>query len=91
MANHKSAEKSIKSDHVKYLRNRYHLKTCKTFMKKIKKLTDKVAAVELLPTVFSMLDKLAARNIIHRNKSANSKSKLTKYVNGLTAAKEPSA
>ncbi|HLP35041.1 MAG TPA: 30S ribosomal protein S20 [Amoebophilaceae bacterium] len=86
MANHKSAEKRIRSNHAKYLRNRYQLKTCRTFIKKVKKLTDKTAAEALLPNVFSMLDKLALRNVIHKNKSANSKAKLAKYVNGLTAA-----
>ncbi|MGI2298792.1 30S ribosomal protein S20 [Candidatus Cardinium hertigii] len=85
MANHKSAEKRIRSSHTKYLRNRYQLKTCRTFMKKVGKLTDKTAAEQLLPKVFSMLDKLAAKNIVHKNKSANSKAKLAKYVNRLTA------
>ncbi|ROT47308.1 30S ribosomal protein S20 [Candidatus Cardinium hertigii] len=84
MTNHKSAEKRIRSNHTKYLRNRYQLKTCRTYIKKVKKLTDKMAAAELLPSVFSMIDKLAAKNIVHKNKSANSKAKLAKYVNGLT-------
>jgi small subunit ribosomal protein S20 len=85
MANHKSAEKRIRSNHTKYLRNRYQLKTCRTFIKKVHKLTDKTAAEELLPKVFSMIDKLAAKKIVHKNKSANSKAKLAKYVNGLMA------
>ena len=55
-------------------------------MKKVSKSTDKTAAEQLLPKVFSMLDKLAAKNIVHKNKSANSKAKLAKYVNRLTIA-----
>ncbi|CDG49383.1 30S ribosomal protein S20 [Cardinium endosymbiont of Bemisia tabaci] len=86
MANHKSAEKRIRSNHTKYLRNRYQLKTCRTFMKKVGNFTDKTAAEQLLPKVFSMLDRLAAKNILHKNKSANSKAKLARYVNRLTAA-----
>lgn len=86
MANHQSAEKRIRSNRTKYLRNRYQLKTCRTFMKRVSKCTDKAAAEQLLPKVFSMLDKLAAKNIVHKNKSANSKSKLAKYVNRLTIA-----
>lgn len=85
MANHQSAKKRIRSNHTKYLHNRYQLKTCKTFIKKLKKSTNKSAALELLPTVFSMLDKLASKNIIHRNKSANTKSKLMQYVNHVMA------
>jgi small subunit ribosomal protein S20 len=30
-----------------------------------------------------MLDRLAKKNIIHKNKAANNKSKLTKFVNAL--------
>ncbi|MGI2299681.1 30S ribosomal protein S20 [Candidatus Cardinium hertigii] len=86
MANHKSAKKRIRSNHTKYLRNRYKLKTCRTFMKKVGNFTDKTAAEQLLPKVFSMLDRLAAKNILHKNKSANSKAKLARYVNRLTAA-----
>ncbi len=55
-------------------------------MKRLTKITDKGVAEDLLPKVFSMLDKLAAKNIVHKNKSANSKAKLTKYVNRLTTA-----
>ncbi len=55
-------------------------------MKKVSKCTDKAAAEQLLPKVFSMLDKLAAKNIVHKNKSANSKAKLAKHVNRLTIA-----
>lgn len=86
MANHKSAKKRIRSNHTKHLRNRYQLKTCRAFMKKVSKFTDKTAAEQLLPKVFSMLDKLAAKNIVHKNKSSNTKSRLAKHINGLTAA-----
>ena len=86
MANHQSAKKRIRSNHTKYLRNRYQLKTCKTFIKKLKQVNEKRAAEALLPDIFSMLDKLAARNVIHKNKSANRKAKLSKYVSGLTSA-----
>ncbi|MBX9889699.1 MAG: 30S ribosomal protein S20 [Amoebophilaceae bacterium] len=86
MANNLSAKKRIRSNHAKHLRNRYQLKTCKTFIKKLKKLNEKTTAEALLPDIFSMLDKLAARNVIHKNKSANRKAKLSKYVSGLTSA-----
>jgi small subunit ribosomal protein S20 len=45
--------------------------------------TDKKAAEAKLPTVISMIDKLAKKNIIHTNKASNLKSKLTKQVAGL--------
>lgn len=83
MANHKSALKRIRSNEAKRLRNRYQHKTTRTFIKRLRNTTDKSEAQELLKTVSGMLDKLAKRNIIHKNKAANNKSKLTKLVNSL--------
>lgn len=84
MANHKSALKRIRSNNAKRLRNRYQHKTTRTFIRRLKETTDKAEASELLTKVVSMIDKLAKRNIIHKNKAANNKSKLTKYVNSLS-------
>ncbi len=83
MANHKSALKRIRSNNAKRLRNRYQHKTTRTFIKKLTEATDKSEAMELLRKVTSMIDKLAKKNIIHRNKAANNKSRLTKLVNSL--------
>jgi len=83
MANHKSALKRIRSSETKRLRNRYQAKTTRTFIKRLKNTTKKKEAEELLKTVSSMLDKLAKKNIIHKNKAANQKSRLTKLVKSL--------
>lgn len=83
MPNHKSALKRVRSNERKRLRNKYQHTTCRTFIKKLRKTTDPQAAAGQLNKVNSMLDKLAKKNIIHKNKSANLKSKLTKYVNKL--------
>ena len=83
MANHKSAKKRIKSSEVKRLRNRYQHKTTRTYLKKLRGLTDKVEAEKLLKEVTSMLDKLAKRNIIHKKKAANLKSSLSKRMTTL--------
>ncbi|MDN5200787.1 30S ribosomal protein S20 [Fulvivirgaceae bacterium BMA10] len=83
MANHKSALKRIRSNNAKRLRNRYQHKTTRTFVKRLRQTTDKAEAQELFKKVTGMLDKLAKRNIIHKNKAANNKSKLAKYVNSL--------
>lgn len=83
MANHKSALKRIRQSEVKRLRNRYYNKTARTALKEIRNQEDKAVATEQLPKVISLLDKLVKRNIIHKNKAANLKSKLTKHVNGL--------
>jgi small subunit ribosomal protein S20 len=83
MAHHKSALKRIRSNQAKRLRNRYQAKTTRTFIKKLKTTQDKAEAQELLKTVTSMLDKLAKKNIIHKNKAANNKSKLSRHVAAL--------
>ncbi|RNI25794.1 MULTISPECIES: 30S ribosomal protein S20 [Rufibacter] len=86
MANHKSALKRIRSNNAKRLLNRYQAKTTRTFVKRLRNTTDKAEAQELFKTVSGMLDKLAKKNVIHKNKAANNKSKLAKFVNTLAAA-----
>jgi small subunit ribosomal protein S20 len=83
MANHKSALKRIRSNDKKRLRNRFQHKTTRNAVKKLKELTDRKEADVLLKSVISMLDKLSKNNIIHANKAANLKSKLTKHVSEL--------
>jgi len=88
MANHKSAEKRIRANDTKRLRNRYYTKTARTAIKDLRSETDKKKAETELPKITSMLDKLAKKNVIHKNKAANIKSKLTKFVGGLGSAKK---
>lgn len=82
MANHKSALKRIRSNETKRLRNRYQHKTTRNAIKKLRD-ADKKEAEALLPSVISMVDKLAKNNIIHDNKAANLKSNLAKHVAAL--------
>ena len=83
MANHKSAIKRTRSSETKKLRNKYQHKSTRTVIKKLEQETKKAAAVKKLPEAVSMIDKLSKNNIIHKNKAANLKSKLTKKVNSL--------
>jgi small subunit ribosomal protein S20 len=83
MANHKSAEKRIRSTETKRVRNNYQHKSTRTFVKKLKTTTSKDEATKLLKEVSAMIDKLAKKNIIHWKKAANQKSKLTKKVNAM--------
>lgn len=81
MANHKSAIKRIRANNAKRLQNRYYAKTTRNAVKKLRTTTDKKEAASLLPKVVAMLDKLAKKNVIHKNKASNLKSKLAKRVN----------
>lgn len=84
MAHHLSAKKRIRQTETRRLRNRYYAKTMRNALKKLRSTTEKSEAEEMLPKVTSMLDKLAKRNIIHKNKAANLKSSLTKHVSELS-------
>ena len=83
MANHKSSIKRIRQEEKRRLHNRYYAKTMRNAVKKLRATTDKAEAVALYPSVQKMLDKLAKRNIIHANKAANLKSKLTAHISKL--------
>ena len=83
MANHKSAEKRIRANEAKRVRNRYQNKTTRTVVKKLRTTTVKNDALALLKEATSLIDRLAKKNIIHWKKAANQKSKLTRFVNKL--------
>jgi small subunit ribosomal protein S20 len=83
MANHKSSIKRIKQTLTRRLRNKYYAKTARNAVKNLRGTTGKPEAQELYKKVSSMLDKLAKKNIIHKNKANNLKSKLALHVNKL--------
>jgi len=83
MANHKSAIKRIRQSNKRRVVNKYFHKTTRNAVSKLRSIKDKKEASILLPKVISMLDKLTKKNIIHKNKSANLKSQLSKHVNAM--------
>ncbi|MCL4162539.1 UNVERIFIED_CONTAM: hypothetical protein GTU68_035311 [Idotea baltica] len=83
MANHKSALKRIRRNEAVRLRNRYQHKTTRNAIKKLRGEENKKDAEAMFPSVVSMIDRLAKRNIIHDNKAANLKSKLAKHIAAL--------
>ena len=84
MAIHKSAIKRIRQSEKRRLFNKYFHKTARNAVRKLKALTSKKEAAEFFPKVVAMLDKLAKRNIIHKNKASNLKSKLDKHLSSLS-------
>ncbi len=83
MANHKSSIKRIRQTSVRKLHNRYYAKTARNAVRDFRALTSKEEAVARLPKLASILDKLAKKNIIHKKKANNLKSKLAIYANKL--------
>jgi small subunit ribosomal protein S20 len=86
MANHKSSVKRARQTKVRVLRNRYSAKTMRNALKKIRTTDNKDEVKTLFPKVCSMLDKLAKRNVIHKNKAGNLKSKIARRYNALQSA-----
>ena len=83
MANHKSSVKRIRQIATRRLHNKYYAKTARNAVRALRKATEKETAQEMFKKVSSMLDKLAKKNVIHKNKAGNLKSKLAKHINSL--------
>lgn len=81
MANHKSSIKRIRANEKKRLENRYYSKTMRNALRDIRAIEDKNEASSKLSAMTSMIDKLAKRGMIHKNKAANLKSGLMKKIN----------
>ncbi len=80
MANHKSSKKRIRSNERKRVENRYYAKTMRNALRDFRALGEKEVAIERLPKMISVIDKLAKRSVIHKNKASNLKSKLMRQV-----------
>jgi len=83
MANHKSALKRIRQSEKKRVHNKYYAKTMRNALRDFRALTEKKEAEERFPKMASLIDKLVKKNIIHKNKAANLKSKMAKQVSTL--------
>ena len=83
MAHHSATKKAIRKSAKRRLENRYYGKTTRHAIRKLRAVEDKGEANKNLPEVISMIDKLAKKNIIHKNKAANLKSKLSKQIAAL--------
>jgi small subunit ribosomal protein S20 len=83
MANHKATKKDVRQAAARRERNKYYSKTTRNAIRDLKAVKEKKEATEGVADVASMIDKLAKKGIIHKNKAANLKSKLTKRVNSL--------
>ena len=83
MANHAATKKDVRQAAKRRERNKYYGKTTRNAIRDLKEIKKGKDALKELPDVASMIDKLAKKGIIHKNKAANLKSKLTKKVNAL--------
>ena len=77
MANHNATRKDVRQSAKRRERNKYYGKTTRNAIRDLKAANEKDAAQQF-PAVAAMIDKLAKRGVIHKNKAANLKSKLAK-------------
>ncbi len=95
MPTHKAAEKSIRQQTLRHERNVAHKSRLRTAIKKVVQLTeanDMPAAKEALNQAIPIIDKTCSKGVIHKNKAARHKSRLTLNVNALAAtAEKPTA
>lgn len=85
MANHQATKKDVRQATKRRDRNRYYGKTTRNAIRDLKDTKDVKEAEKQLPEVISMIDKLAKKGIIHKNKAANLKSKLTRRTQSAVA------
>ncbi len=83
MPQHKSAKKRVRQNEKRRLRNKEMHSRVRTKIKKLEHMEDPEAAEAMLNEVKAELDRLASKGIIHKNKAANTKSRLEKAVNAL--------
>lgn len=83
MANHKSALKRIRQASTRRTHNRYYGKTMRNAVRDFRALDDAAKAEETLPQVTSLIDRMAGKGHIHKNKAANLKHSLAEKLNSL--------
>jgi small subunit ribosomal protein S20 len=81
MANHKATKKDVRQSAKRRDRNRYYGKTTRNAIRDMRAEKDKSKVGDKMPDVVSMIDRLAKKGVIHKNKAANLKSKLAKRLN----------
>ncbi len=82
----KSAQKALRQNKRRRIRNVNQTRSLKDEVKTLKKLTankDKKGAEEALPKVYKALDKAVKTNLLKKNTASRLKSRLTKSVNKL--------
>jgi small subunit ribosomal protein S20 len=85
MPQHKSAEKRVRQSLKRRARNKAVVSKMKTLIKKVRAATTKDEGVKALSATTKWLDQSAAKGYVHKNKAANQKSALAKFVNKLAA------
>lgn len=86
MPHHKAQAKSLRSDARKRMRNKMTKTRMRNLMRQLRATTDPAEAAALLPQVVSVIDKAAKKGVIKKETAARHKSRVSRYVSGLSRA-----
>lgn len=86
MPNVKSAEKRMRTNEIRAARNRQNRSRLRNALKRVRLANSADAGTDALKEAVSLLDKMARKRIIHPNKAARAKSRLSAFVRGLATA-----
>ena len=75
--------KRVRQSRKANLYNNHYKSLMKTLIKKVLSSSDREEATTLKNEAFKVIDKIASKGIIHKNKASNQKSRVTKHVNSL--------
>jgi len=64
-------------------KNRHYKSVVKSVTKKVLNENKKDEAIKIADSAFSAIDKVASKGIIHKNKAANQKARISKHLNNL--------
>jgi len=84
MPNHKSAEKRMRQNEKRRVKNRGNRTKVRTYIKKLRSALDSGKADEIksvLPEAMSVIDKSVQKGVLHANAAARYKSRLTVRAN----------
>lgn len=86
MPNVKSAEKRMRTNEIRAERNRAFRSKLRTALKKVRSAGSPADGTAALREASSLLDRAARKRIIHPNKAARAKSRLSAFIGKLAGA-----
>ncbi|HEX6746438.1 MAG TPA: 30S ribosomal protein S20 [Longimicrobium sp.] len=85
MPNVKSAEKRMRTNEIRAARNRAFRSRLRSALKKVRTAANAGEGATALREATSLLDRAARKRIVHPNKAARAKSRLTAFIGKLGA------
>jgi small subunit ribosomal protein S20 len=86
LPNTKSAEKRMRTNEIRAARNRAFRSRLRSALKKVRAASDSATGATALREASSLLDRAARKRIIHPNKAARAKSRLSAFLGRLASS-----